>query len=99
VEATFPAVEITMKKRFSERQIARILHQAEAADQTVVELCKQEGVAEETWYRWKRRFGHMNVPHVRRSRELEKEHTRFEPIVAERDLEIGAMEEVLKGNL
>ncbi len=87
-----------MKKRFSEEQIVRILRQAETADQTVVEVCKQHGISEQTWYRWKKKFGHMGVPDVRRLRELEKENSRLKRIVAERDLEIDAMKEVLKGN-
>jgi putative transposase len=87
-----------MKKRFSEEQIVRILRQAETADQTVAEVCKQHGISEQTWYRWKKKFGQMGVPDVRRLRELEKENTRLKRIVAERDLEIDAMKEVLKGN-
>jgi putative transposase len=87
-----------MKKRFSEEQIVRILRQAEAADQTVAEVCKQHGISEQTWYRWKKKFGQMGVPDVRRLHELEKENTRLKRIVAERDLEIDAMKEVLKGN-
>ena len=87
-----------MKKRFSEEQIVRILRQAEAADQTVAEVCKRHGVSEQTWYRWKKKFGQMGVPDVRRLRELEKENSRLKRIVAERDLEIDAMQEALKGN-
>jgi putative transposase len=86
------------KKRFSEEQIVRILRQAETANQTVAEVCKQQGISEQTWYRWKKKFGQMNVPDVRRLRELEKENTRLKRIVAERDLEIDAMKEVLQGN-
>jgi putative transposase len=86
------------KKRFSEEQIVRILRQAEAANQTVAEVCKAQGIAEQTWYRWKKQFGQMKVPEVRRLRELEKENTRLKRIVAERDLEIDAMKEVLKAN-
>jgi putative transposase len=87
-----------MKQRFSEEQIVRMLRQAEAGNRTVAEVCKEYGVSEQTWYRWKKKFGQMEVPDVRRLRELEKENSRLKRIVAERDLEIDAMKEVLKTN-
>ena len=87
-----------MRKRFTEEQIVRILRQAQAADQTVAQVCKEYGISEQTWYRWKSKYGQMAVAEVRRLRELEKENARLKRIVAERDLEIDAMKEVLKGN-
>ena len=86
------------KKRFSKEQIVRILRQAEEADKTAAEVCKEHGITVQTFYRWKKKFGQMDVPDVRRLRELEKENARLKRIVAERDLEIDAMKDVLKGN-
>jgi putative transposase len=86
------------KKRFTSEQIVRMLRQAQAADQTVSQVCKEYGVSEQTWYRWKSKYGQMDVAEVRRLRELEKENAHLKRIVAERDLEIDAMKEVLKGN-
>lgn len=86
------------KKRFTEEQIVRMLRAAQAADQTVVQVCKENGISEQTWYRWKSKYGQMDVAEVHRLRELEKENARLKRIVAERDLEIDAMKEVLKGN-
>jgi len=86
------------KKRFTEEQIVRILRQAELAEQTVAQVCKTHGISEQTWYRWKKKFGKMDVPDVSRLRELEKENVRLKRLVAERDLDIDAMQEVIKGN-
>jgi putative transposase len=86
------------KKRFTEEQIVRMLRQAQAADQTAAQVCKEHGISEQTWYRWKSKYGQMDVAEVRRLRELEKENARLKRIVAERDLEIEAIKEALKGN-
>ena len=86
------------KKRFSEEQIVRMLRQAEITNQTVAQICKTHGICENTWYRWKKKFGQMEVPDVRRLRELEKQNSRLKRLVAERDLEIDAMREVVKKN-
>jgi putative transposase len=86
------------KKRFSEEQIVRILRQAQQSGQTVESVCKEFGISEQTWYRWNRKFSRMDVADVRRLRELEKENSRLKRLVAERDLEIDAMKDVLKGN-
>ena len=86
------------KKRFTEEQIVRMLRQAQAADQTAAQVCKEHGISEQTWYRWKSKYGQMDVAEVRRPRELEKENARLKRIVAERDLEIEAIKEALKGN-
>ena len=84
------------KKRFSEEQIVRILREAEMKERTIGEICKEHGVSEHSFYRWRNKFGSMEVCDVRRLRELEKENSRLKRLLAERVLEIDAMKEVLK---
>jgi len=83
------------KKRYSEERIVKILREGERGDKTIGEIARSYGISENTFYNWRRRYGGMSVPDVRRLRELEKENTRLKRLVAERDLEIDAMKEVL----
>ena len=62
------------------------------------EACREQGIAANTYYRWRRKYGGASVPEVRRLRELEKENARLKRLVTERDLEIDAMKELLPGN-
>jgi putative transposase len=84
------------RKRFSEEQIVGILQEADAGTSTVSELCKHHGVSEQSFYRWKKRYGGMEVADVRRLRELEKENAKLKQLLAERCLEVDALREVLK---
>ena len=61
----------------------------------VVEVCRRHGIAEHTYYRWRHRFGALEVGEVRRLRELEGANARLKRRVAEQDLEIDAMRELL----
>ncbi len=82
------------KSQFAEEQIARILHEAEAGADTIQNICRKHGVSEQSFYRWRQRFGGMSVPDAVRLRELERENVRLKKLVAERDLEIEVMKEV-----
>ncbi len=85
-----------MKKRFSEEQIVSILREGQAGQKTVEQLCRAHGIAQPTYYGWKRRYGSMAEPDVRRLRDLEKENARLKRLLAERDLEIGVVKEFLE---
>jgi putative transposase len=86
------------RKRFSEEQIVRIVRAVEQSGKGVPEACREAGIAENTYYRWRRKYGGASVPEVRRLRELERENARLKRLVAERDLEIDAMKELVSGN-
>ena len=83
------------KSRFSEVQIVRILRQADAGEKTVGQLCREHGISENTFYRWRRRYGGMGLPELRRQRQLEQENARLKRLLAERDLEVDALRELL----
>jgi len=83
------------KNRFSEEQIVRILKEAETGVQPIGEVCRKYAVTEQTFYRWRKRYGGLSLPELRRLREYEKENARLKRIVAERDLEIDALKELM----
>jgi putative transposase len=81
--------------QFSDEQIVQLLQQAERDEQTIEALCRAYGIAEATFYRWRKKFGGMAVSEVQRLRELEKENSRLKRLLAERDLEVDALKELL----
>ena len=86
------------KKRFSEEQIIGILRQAERADKSIGDLCRAHGITENTFYRWRQKYGGLQVPEVKRLRDLEQENARLKRLLAESRLEIDAVRELLAKN-
>ena len=85
-----------MKKgQFTNEQIIRLLQEAEKGDKTVAVLCRENGITQNTYYRWRRQFGGLEVPDAKRIKELESENTRLKKLLAERDLAVDAMKELL----
>ena len=82
------------KKRHTEEQIVRILGEAEAGIK-IDELTRKYGVSRNTIYRWRSKFGGMEVSDVRRLKELEEENRRLKRIVGDLTLEIDAVKSVL----
>lgn len=70
------------KRRFTEEQIIGVLKSAEAG-MAVKEVCRQHGITEPTYYRWKKKFGGMDVSEAKRLRQLEDENRRLKAIVAD----------------
>lgn len=82
------------KKRYTEEQIVRILGEAEAGAK-IDDLVRKHGVSRNTIYRWRSKFGGMEVSDVRRMKELEEENRRLKQIVANQLLELEAAKHIL----
>ena len=82
-----------MKKRFTEEQIVRVLHEAEGG-MAVADVCRKHNVSEQSFYRWKAKYGGMDVSEVKRLKELERENEELKKIVAEQALDIRMLKDV-----
>jgi len=89
------------KKNFTPEQIIRHLREAEillGKGSNIAQACKKIGVSEQTYYRWRREYGGMQVEQAKRLKELEKENSRLKRLVADLHLDKSILEEALKGN-
>lgn len=83
------------KERFTEEQIAYALAQ-ESTGQTIAAICRKLGVSEQTFYRWKKKFGAMGVAEVRRLKQLEDENAKLKRLVADLSLDKAILQDVLR---
>ena len=84
------------RKRFSEEQIITILKQAEGG-LPVAELIRQHGICEGTYYRWKSKYGGLELNEAKRLKRLEDENRRLKRLVADQALDIQILKEVASG--
>ena len=80
---------------YSAEQILKILEQADKGEQTVTALCREYGIAEATFYRWRKAYNGLSITEIQRLKELEKENGRLKRLLAERVLEIDLLKELL----
>ncbi len=86
------------RKRFTEEQITRTLRQAESGI-PVREICRELGIAEPTFYRWKKRFGSLGVPEIRELRSLRDENANLKRLVADLTLDKHILQETVRKKL
>ena len=82
----------------TDEQIVAFLQEAEKGEKKLVDLCREKGISQNTFYAWRRKFGAMQTSDVKRLRELEKENARLKRLLAERDLDIDILKEVASKN-
>ena len=84
------------RKRYTEEQIISILKEHEAGA-SVPDLARRHGVVENTIYRWKSKFGGMEVSEAKRLRELEAENLKLKRLLGEAELDKAALKELVSG--
>lgn len=82
------------RSRFSEEQIVAILKESEAGAATG-ELCRRHGISQNTFYRWKAKYGGLEVSDARRLRQLEQENRRLKRLVADLSLDNQVLKDLL----
>jgi transposase-like protein len=87
-------------RRYSVEQIVAKLREAErlqAQGQTVAQVCKRLGVSDQTFFRWRTKYGALKEDEAQRLKALEAENTRLKRIVAEQALDISALKDLQRG--
>ncbi len=83
------------KKRHTTEEIIKILRKADG-DQTVEEVCRDANISEQTFYRWRRKYGRMEMADAKRFKELENENAELKKMLADEMLKNRVLNETLK---
>ena len=83
------------ESQFTDAQVVAILL-FNPCSSPISEVCRQHNVSQNTFHRWRTRFGGMSANEAARVRELEKENARLKRLLAERDLEVDIIKEILQ---
>ena len=84
-------------KRYTEEQIISFLKEHEAGA-TVADLTRRHGFSEQSFYRWKSKYGGMEVSEAKRLKELEDENARLKRLLADAELDKATLKEAVSGN-
>lgn len=82
------------KSRFSEEQVIAILGEQERG-MTTAEVCRRHGISQNTFYKWKARFGGMDVSDARKLKTLESENVRLKKLLADTMLDNAVLKDLL----
>ena len=86
------------QSRFTEEQIIGVLKEAEAGMKTA-EVCRKHGISDATYYKWKSKYGGLEMSDVRRARELEAENSKLKRMYADVSLENQALKDLISKKL
>ena len=86
------------KSKFTEEQITYAIRKVEAGS-TATEVCREMGISEQTFYRWKRKYAGLGVSELRRLKQLEEENRKLKQLVADLSLDKHMLQEVIRKKL
>jgi putative transposase len=90
------------KKRFSAEQIVMLLRQIEVATaqgKSIPVACREAGISDQSFYRWRKEYGGLDLDQARKMKDLEKENARLKRLVADLSLEKQVLKDISSGNL
>jgi len=85
------------RSRFTDEQIIAILREQEAGRPTA-EVCRKHGISDATFYKWKSKYGGMEVSDAKRLKALEDENRRLKKLLAEQMMDVATLKEMLTKN-
>jgi len=86
------------KSKFTEAQIAFVLKQAEEGT-SIAEVCRKAGIAEATFYNWRKKYGGLMPSEMKRLKQLEEENSKLKRLVADLSLDRAMLQDVIKRKL
>ena len=92
---------MTTRKRQTPEQVVRKLAQADkmlGEGKDIADVCRELGIAEQTYYRWRNQFGGLKADDAKRLKDLEKENSTLKRLLADAELEKAALKEIARGN-
>jgi putative transposase len=87
------------RRGHTDEQILAALRQAEGGGTTVVEVCRQIGITEQTFYTWKRKYAGLGLSELRELRQLREENTKLKRLVADLSLDRHMLQEIVRKKL
>ena len=90
------------RKRFSPEQIVTLLRQIEVATaqgKAISIACREAGISDQSYFRWRKEYGGLDLEQARKMKDLEKENARLKRLVADLSLEKQILKDISAGNL
>ncbi len=87
-----------MGRKYKIDEIIRILAEAKLPNNTIAGICRKYGISENTFYVWRRKYGNLNKDEAKKLKALEEENRALKKLLAEKELEIQTLREILKEN-